>query len=60
MTAGTFNKTESTGMGGMGKHIYKYMADETAGNVSRMTGPADGKKFPGNIMWYQDKLINMN
>jgi hypothetical protein len=57
MTAGSFNQTTSTNMG---KNIYKYNHDETAGNVSRMTGPGTGKKFPGNTMWYQDKLINMN
>ena len=43
-TAGRdLNLTTSTDMVRHGGNVYKYNEDVTAGNVSRMSGPEDGK-----------------
>ena len=54
------NLTTSTDMVNHGGNIYKYKEDVTAGNVSRMSGPGEGKKFPPETMWYNNRLVNLH
>lgn len=60
-TAGKdLNLTTSTDMVRHGGNVYKYKEDVTAGNVSRMSGPEEGKKFPPETMWYNNRLVNFS
>jgi len=61
MTAynGNLGLTGSTIGGGKNENIYKYQESVTAGSLSNKSGPAKGKKYPGQTMWYNNKLVNM-
>jgi hypothetical protein len=56
MTAYNANQLGMTGSTqfGDGRNLYKYDDNVTVGGVSRKSGPAAGKKFPGKTIWYNN------